>query len=160
MGKKRQRTGYWVLFADPKIYRIEESVHERAEENWRTHGKDIQLGDRVVIWKGKGRDKERGVITFGEVVKGPCTLTDKESDPYKIDPARFPSGDAEYVRVRYALPSSLPLWYGDKPTSVVNRLGVSRAHGSTVFYLESEEWDALIREAGMAERESEIGDRP
>ena len=53
---------YFALLATPNRYRIEEAVHELAVDTWVTAGKNMQPGDRVIIWKAKRRGEERGIV--------------------------------------------------------------------------------------------------
>ena len=60
---------YWALVADPKLYRIEAAIRDRESTEWTTKGRQIKRGDRVAIWKTRGRDADRGVIALGEVLR-------------------------------------------------------------------------------------------
>ena len=140
---------YWILAAHPANFRVLDSVLERDEEWWRTGDRSLAKGDRVAIWKYKGREAKRGVVGLGEV------LTDPEVMDQPDEPDRFWLGGgrelppiAARVRVLYVRPAHLPIWYGEDPSSVVNELSVSRAQGGTAFHITDEQWNRLLTEVG------------
>jgi len=146
----RTRMAHWVLASHPDRFRVLDSVLERDEEWWRTGGRPLAKGDRVAIWKYKGREAHRGVVGFGEVLTDPVEMEQRdEDDPYWIAgrpdalPARAPR-----VRVRYSRPPRLPLWLGETRGSVLGELSVARAQGGTAFRIDDEQWLRLVDEAG------------
>jgi 5-methylcytosine-specific restriction protein A len=141
---------YFALLGNPKHYRIEEAVHEVTVDAWPTGGKNIQLGDRVIIWKAKGDGEERGIVAFGQVVSEPEIKTATDN-PYWIDPASG-SEPKERVDVRYEVTEGLPLWLGGAHDDVLESLSVCRAHGGTVFNVSPEQWSAVVEATG--------GDKP
>jgi hypothetical protein len=135
----------WALFASPDTYRVEDAVRDRAIDTWTTAGRPMKIGDRVLVWRGKGRGGRRGVITFGEVVEGPRCMPDHEN-PYWVTPPG--PGDVEdRVRVRYVTPPGLPLWF-DEHEDVLSGLSVARERGGTVFNITPEQWEAVVAAAG------------
>src|SRR5258708_4847053 len=81
---------YWTLQGNPDKYRAEDAVRDKVTDWWKTNGRRLNVGDRVIIWKAKGRKEpgsRRGVIGFGEVVNAPVRLS-KAGDPYWIDPGK------------------------------------------------------------------------
>ena len=137
---------YFALLANPNRYRIEEAVHELPVDTWVTAGKNMQPGDRVIIWKAKGRGEERGIVALGQVVSGPEVGSDADN-PYWLDPPFEPE---ERIKIRYEVPEGLPLWLGGDHDPVLEQLSVSRAQGGTVFHVTSEQWKAVVDAAGGA----------
>jgi hypothetical protein len=135
---------YWALLANPNLYRIEDAVRDLEEDTWTTASRPIHAGDRLVIWKAKGRQDRRGVIALGQVTSGPFMARD-DDNPYWIVP---PTHVEERVRVRYVLPPCLPLWYEDHGPPALASLSVSRATGGHVFNVTPEQWDTLVAAAG------------
>lgn len=139
--------GYWALFADPRVYRIDDAVAELATDNWTTRGKDIHAGDRVLIWRGRGGGRaERGVVAFGEVESEPVVIDDA-ANPHWVDRAQAATA-APRVRVRYNLPERLPLLEHGPHADVLAQLPVARARGGTVFRVEPDLWDRVVEAAG------------
>lgn len=134
----------WAFFANPKLYRIDEAIRERGDDTWVTAGRDIHRGDRVILWRGRGRDGHRGIVAFGEVVSEPRDLDDSDN-PYWAEPQE-PKLEPR-VRVRYVHLDRLPLWLGTHD-EVLSQLSVSRAKGGTVFNVTDEQWDLVIELAG------------
>jgi hypothetical protein len=46
---------HWALVANPDIYEIDRAIREISEDRWTTKGRPIEAGDRVAIWRAKGR---------------------------------------------------------------------------------------------------------
>ena len=143
---RRRRSGYWALFANPDVYRIEDAIAERPLDYWVTTGKPLQVGDRCVIWKGKGKTKNRGIIALAEVVEPP-QITDDGNNPYWMptEKARKRARPQERVGVRYYRHPDLPIWM---PDPLLKELPVGDAQGGTVFYVEEPLWSALLTRLG------------
>jgi hypothetical protein len=142
---------YWTLAAHPDNYRVLDSVLEQDEDWWRTGDRHIARGDRVAIYKYKGREATRGVIAFGEVLTDPKVMEILAADePYALDsPGRRKLPDlGPRVRVRYARAPRLPLWAEDGRRSVAAELAVARAQGGTAHHVTVEQWRRLLEEAG------------
>ncbi|WP_438023561.1 EVE domain-containing protein [Sorangium sp. So ce233] len=135
----------WALFASPDTYRVEDAVREREIDTWTTAGRPMTVGDRVLVWRGKGRGDRRGIVAFGEIVEGPRGMPDHEN-PYWVTPPG-PGDVEERVRVRYVTPPGLPLWF-DEHEDVLSGLSVARARGGTVFNVTPEQWEAVVAAAG------------
>lgn len=139
---------YWALQANPNRYRIEDAVRDLAVDWWKTNGRPLNVGDRVIIWKSQGHGKHkglRGVVAFGEVISPPMPR-DKADEPYWVD-ASF-GLDADWrVEIRYVHAPNLPLWYDDWAHPILARLSVSRGQG-TVFNVTPEQWEAVVEAAG------------
>ncbi|KYF92561.1 hypothetical protein BE20_11340, partial [Sorangium cellulosum] len=135
----------WALFASPDTYRVEDAVREREVDTWTTAGRPIKVGDRLLVWRGKGRSGRRGIVAFGEVVGGPRTIPDHENPYWLMHPD--PGDVEERVRVRYVMPPGLPLWF-DEHEDLLSGLSVARARGGTVFNVTPEQWEAVVAAAG------------
>jgi hypothetical protein len=137
---------YFAFLTNPNRYRIEDAIRECEVDAWPTGGTNMQLGDRVIIWKAKGRGEERGIVALGQVVGKPELRTDADN-PYWVDP---PSDSElkERVNVRYEVPEGLPLWLGGAHDDVLESLSVGRAHGGTVFNVTPEQWSAVVAVIG------------
>jgi hypothetical protein len=132
---------YWTLAAHPARYRIVDAVRNLDESWWTTGGADLHAGDRVAIWKRKGRDEYRGIIAFGEVLTEP-EIHDDDST-YWIDPDD--TAATVRVRVRYVIKPSGPLWLElEPPDSVIHQLPVSRAQGGTAHHVTADQWAQLM----------------
>lgn len=135
----------WALFANPDTYRIDEAVIKLTEDTWVTAGRPMRPGDRVLLWKGKGRGAQRGIVALGEVVTEPTPMSDA-SNPYWVT-APSTSDVQPRVRVRYVVPPALPLWLAAHE-EVLGQLSVSRAKGGTVFNVTDAQWAAVEALAG------------
>jgi EVE domain len=139
---------YWTLAAHPGQYRVVDAVRDREADWWLTGGRDLHKGDRVAIWKYKGRDDRRGIIAFGEVLTDPQVLEMADDDrAYWI--GSDGEGAASRVRVRYVIKPPEPLWLEPAPAdSVIRQLPVSRAQGGTAHHVTSDQWAQLMALVG------------
>ena len=102
---------YWTLVANPDIYDIDRAVHELDEDTWTTKGRDLRAGDLVAIWRASGRrrpsrdHRARG----GRNRSGSARI--RQSVLAEHAGWRRPR-----VRIRYALPPSLPMWEDEHRT--------------------------------------------
>jgi len=142
---------YWALLAKPEFYDIETAVEELEVDWWTTGRSDLLPGDRVIIWKAKGRDKHRGIVALGEVV-GPRELLDDSANHHRRRIKR--SEEKERVGIRYKKCPNLPLWTGGSHEKLLLTLTVSRGQG-TAFKVTPEQWESVLLAAGgWSERES------
>lgn len=142
------RRRYWTLASHPSRFRVVDSVRNLDEDWWLTGGAEFHAGDRVAIWKYKGRDDHRGIIAFGEVLTDPemHELTDDDRE-YWID--HNVMAVAPRVLVRYVIKLSEPLWLERASAqSVIRQLPVSRAQGGTAHHVTSDQWNQLMDLAG------------
>jgi hypothetical protein len=137
---------YWALFANPQRYRIEQAVRALTLDSWTSQGSALKPGDRVAIWKGKGRDEHRGIIALGEVLTHP-ELTPADDSRYYVDPS-LGTQPKERVQVRYIHSPALPLWIGGSADELLRDLTISRTQGGTVFRITPEQWEALMTTIG------------
>jgi hypothetical protein len=145
---------YWALQANPNRYRIEDAVQDLTVDWWKTNGRPLRVGDRVIIWKSQGHGKHkgpRGVVALGEVIS-PLMARDKVGEPYWVDPSFGLDSDWR-VKIRYVHAPNLPLWYDDWAHPILAQLSVSRGQG-TVFNVTTEQWHAVIDAAGGWPEES------
>jgi hypothetical protein len=119
---------------------------------WRTNRSEVARGDRVAIYKYKGRDAYRGVLALGEVLTDPVRMSvPPGTDPYEptVRYGREPAPETMWARIRYVRPPRMPLWAGLGGGSVVDELAVRRAQGGTVHRVTAEQWDRLLEESGQ-----------
>jgi hypothetical protein len=141
---RRPEPRYWAFFANPRIYRVEQALEASADDSWLTAGREIQAGDRAIIWRGRGADGRRGVVALAEVTSDPLDLDDS-GNPYWVEP-QAPKIEAR-VRVRYVTPPGVPLWL-DQHEATLGDLSITAARGGTVFNVRPEQWDAVVALAG------------
>src|SRR5690348_5902030 len=137
---------YWAFFANPRIYRVEEAVRELTTDVWTTKGRPVRAGDRVVIWKGAGTDRYRGIVALAEVMSDPELLADN-ANPFWVTQAAADEMEVRVV-VPYVLPPGLPILTDGASNPVLDQLSVSRARGGTVFNVSPEQWDQVLAAAG------------
>jgi len=136
---------YWTLAARPDRYRVADAVRNLDEDWWTTGDADLHAGDRVAIWKYKGRDIHRGIVAFGEVLTDP-EMHDDDSRFWIDSDAK---AAALRVRVRYVIKPSKPLWLELAPAgSVIRQLPVSRARGGTAHQVTADQWAQLMALVG------------
>jgi hypothetical protein len=144
---------FWTLAANPGAFRVEDNVRGQDEELWRTSRK-VARGHRVGIYKYKGRDNYRGIVSLGEILTDPQAMNiPSGTDPYEVirnSYGRPIPVRAEWSWVRYVRAPGLPLWAGLGSGSVVDELAVARAQGGTVHQVTSGQWERLMEEAGLA----------
>lgn len=139
--QERQRN-YWAFLANPKIYKIEKAIYELDEDCWNVPRGDIQTGDRVIIWKAKGNDQHRGIIALAEVLTDPTPMVDPNRD-YWVN-QQTADEIIDRVRVRYWIPSALPLWEDLPDFPILKDLSVARATGGTIFYVTPKQWNSVL----------------
>ncbi len=137
---------YWAFCANPKLYKIEQAVHELSEDSWQVPRGNVRRGDRAIIWKTKGNDKHRGIVALAEVLTD--VVPDKPLHPeYWLD---FDSTDKviNRVKIRYIVPPTLPLWENSADLNVLSELSVARATGGTIFHVTADQWNAIMSAIG------------
>lgn len=144
---------FWTLAANPGAFRVEDNVRDQDIEIWRTSRK-IARDDRVGIYKYKGRDKYRGIVSLGEILTDPQMMDiPSGTDPYEVISNSYGRPipvRSEWSWVRYVRAPGLPLWADLGSGSVVDELAVARAQGGTVHQVTSAQWERLMEEAGLA----------
>ncbi|MGA9882087.1 MAG: EVE domain-containing protein [Candidatus Acidiferrales bacterium] len=140
---------YWALMANPEMYRIQLAVEELTKDDWFVDGSDVKKGDRVAIWKAKGRGKQRGVVAFGEVLTNPAMMPPRPHSKKYYPKGKPVQEEAEpRVDVRYLRPSRVPLWLENDDSGVLGDLSVARARGRTVFKIRPDQWGKLVAALG------------
>ena len=138
------KRNYWALVANPKRYDIEGAVGELDEDDWTVQDSNVRAGDRVAIWKAKGRTGHRGIVALGEVLTDPAPRTPSPaSRKYCLDVKLLATAERRVV-LRYVVPPNAPLWLEDDKSGVLGKLSVARATGGTVFKISSEQWQKLV----------------
>ncbi len=139
---------YWALLANPEYYQIEEAVRE-LDEDWWTAGRSALFpGDRIVVWKARGRGEQRGIVALGTVLTEPQVRSDDPDNPYWLDPERG-QRSARRVLVRYEHADNLPLWADEPGNAILEELSVSGSRGGSVFHVTREQWAAIALRAEL-----------
>lgn len=135
---------YWILCSHPDKSRIEMAISESEPDVWTTKRSDLRPGDRVAIWRYKGRTDKRGIVALGEVLSAPEMRTDPHPEHW-IDPSEADTLEPR-VDVRYVLPPNVPLCFEE--SELLQGMKPAKAQGGTVFSIEEEEWESLLSEVG------------
>ena len=136
---------YWAFVANPKTYRVQNSLLGR-EANWTVKKADVRKGDRVLIWKAKGHESDRGIVALADVVSDPIEMSDT-GDKHWVD-AEDARRIERRVHVRYDVPVALPLW--ESADSFLSTLSVARATGGTVFKITPSQWQRILDRCGVS----------
>lgn len=140
----RVHPNYWALAANPQIYDIEAAIAELDEDDWTVHNSNVRAGDRVLIWKAKGRTEHRGIVALGEVLTDAAPMTPlPASRKYHLDVTLISAAERR-VRLKYLVPSNAPLWLEDDKSGLLASLSVARATGGSVFKISSAQWEKLV----------------
>jgi hypothetical protein len=138
---------FWAFAANPSVYHIDAAIAELAEDFWTVTGRSVRRGDEFLIWRTTGGSQHRGVIALGKVLSDPQVIQlPAKYHPYCIDPALLT--EQPRVRIRYEVPTGVPLWLDDDNSGTLARLSVARATGGSVFHIDSADWNAVTRLAG------------
>jgi hypothetical protein len=139
---------YWAFSGNPRYYRVEDAVRELKEDFWTVPNRDVQAGDRAIIWKAKGNERLRGIIALAEILTNPLPMKDPNPQ-YWVDQDAA-NEVVDRVQIRYFIPPALPLWEGETNLKVLEEreLSVARATGGTVFHVTLDHWDAILQEVG------------
>lgn len=139
-------TRCWAFAAEPSFFPVVDAITEKTFDWWTSKGRDIQAGDRAIVWKYQGKEQTRGVVALAEVLSDPAMVKGGRDAPAsELNPAYPP---AERVRIRYVLSPNLPLWVGGPADDVLNQLSVSKARGGSVFNVSPEQFQAVLEAAG------------
>jgi hypothetical protein len=135
---------YWALVADPKRYDIVGAVAELDQDDWTVQKSDVKVGDRVAIWKVKGRTGHRGIVALGEVLTDPGPrIPLPASRKFCLDVKLLATAQRRVI-LRYVVPPNAPLWLEEDKSGLLGSLSVARATGGTVFKISSEQWRKLL----------------
>ena len=136
----------WLFQANPKRYRIEDSLRQEDGELWNLnqHADDVREGDRVLIWMCGA---QAGVYAIGTVLADPAASVDSpEGQAYWTDPKdgerRKPRVPVRYDRVMTDRPL-LKAYLVHDPE--LDGLSVIRQPRGTNFRVTTDEWRAVER---------------
>lgn len=109
--------------------------------------RDVRRGDEVLIWQTASGSRHRGVVALGEVLSDPQLLElPPEYHRFCIDSAlRTPQ---LRVRIRYIVPTGIPLWLDDDTSGTLSRLSVARGTGGSLVHVDPADWHAVMRLVG------------
>ncbi len=138
-----QQRQYWTFAAHPATYDIEAAVQRLETDLWPVRGKDVRVGDRVIVWKYKGGEAYRGIVALAEVTAQPEIETEA-GNPFWVHATEADMLE-ERVEIRYVVPPGVPLWLTTNPDDPLRSLSVSRAAGGTVFYVTDAQWQAVVK---------------
>lgn len=138
---------YWAFVANPIKYRIYDALAELRVAAWRTLRSHVAAGDRVLIWKAKGRDQNRGVVALGEAISDSAPMPSGAAAAYYVDSSSGQTVENR-ARVHFVHPPNLPLWLDDSTEEVLHDLTVSRAKQQTVCHVTPEQWARVVAAAG------------
>lgn len=141
-----QQRQYWAFGANPKTFNIGQAIQELSEDTWTVPGRNVRAGDRAIIWKFKGNEKDRGIFALAEVLTDPVSKADPVPD-YWVD-QQAANQVVDRVRVRYYVPPALPLMMGAMDLPILRELSVARATGGTVFHVTPEQWETIMKLVG------------
>jgi hypothetical protein len=146
-----------AIIANPDSYDIEEAVQTLETDTWGLPSGEVEVGDRIVVWKAKGSGEHRGVVAFAEVIE-PVAERDPQpgSEPFYLgDPKEF---TRRRFLMSYEVPNGLPLWFGDNDEvdAVLGALSVSRSQGNKLYKVTPEQWSALRDLAGESPKATTV----
>jgi len=125
----KRACNYWALVADPKRYDIVGAVAELDQDDWTVHKSDVKAGDRVAIWKVKGRTGHRGIVALGEVLTDLGLRTPLPASRKFCLDAKLLATAKRRVILRYVVPPNSPLWLEEDKFGLLGSLSVARATG-------------------------------
>jgi hypothetical protein len=138
---------FWAFAANPNAYHIDAAVAEMAEDFWTVTGRDVRRGDEFLVWRTTGGSWHRGVVALGRVLSDPQLIQlPAEYHRYCIDPTLLTQQPR--VRIRYEVPTGLPLWLDDDISGTLSKLSVAHATGGSVFHVDPVDWNAVTRLVG------------
>jgi hypothetical protein len=135
--------------ANPKFYALDEAIAELEQDLWTVNRGDLHAGDRVVLWRTADTSGRRGVVALAEVLSEPAELPlPRALWGYWRTLTEDTAGPLRRVWVRYVLPPGVPRWLDEDADGVVADLSVSPATGGSVFQVQPDQWDRLLRAIG------------
>jgi hypothetical protein len=134
----------WIFQANPRKYRIFESLATEQEECWNLnqHAQDVREGDRVLIWIA---GENAGVYAVGTVTTAPTMVPDSPiGQAYWLIPEEGrrvkPRVRVKYEQVLLDRPLRKDYLLADP---ALCDLGILRFPRRTNFAVSDEEWHAL-----------------
>lgn len=137
----------WAILCNPATYDIEAAVEVLDEDTWNLPKGDAHPGDRLVLWKAKGRGQHRGVVALGEVTAAADVIASQpgSADFWVSEPQLEPK---RRIRLRYIVPPKAPLWLEDDTDGVLGGLSVANAQGNKLYKVTEEQWVRLVEALG------------
>jgi hypothetical protein len=134
---------YWAFNANPDYFDVERALAETDEGPWITGRSKVSRGDRAIIWKSYGNDRNgderrRGVVALAEVLTDPEVTV--APSPYWRQQHTAPDNR---VNLRFVRSPLLPAWDGEVPAELFQGLSVRGGQG-TVFTVAPEKWEQLV----------------
>jgi len=134
----------WIFQANPNLYKIKDSLQKEEEEFWNLnqHYKEIEIGDRVLIWIS---GSDAGIYALGTVMTSPSAMTDSvtgmkywvsKEKGKRIVPRVLVKYDKKFTDnplLKVFLQCDPSLW----------NLLIIRSPRGTNFRVTSDEWEAL-----------------
>jgi len=141
------RRRYWGLMCNPEVYRIREAISVLEEDTWVILKGDPQPGDRLAIWKARGKGTHRGIVALGEVVASPEVIPPQpESLPFWV--AGLVNEPERRIRFRYVVPPREHCWLEDDESGLLDGLSVANAQGNKLYKITLGQWQDLVAAMG------------
>jgi hypothetical protein len=138
--------GYWALLCNPQQFDIVRAAAELDEGLWLLPQGDPRPGDRILIWKARGNESDRGIAALAEVLDEPSERA-PDAASMKFFHEDLPERVRQF-RMRYhALPSG-PIWWSGDEADALGQLTVSRAQGNKLYKVSVDQWYTVLGMAG------------
>lgn len=146
---------YWALQANPDIYDAEKAIAAQDRDTWRVDSSNVQVGDRLIIWKAKGSETTSGIVGLAEVIGEP-----EVRKPMNMQYFRRTFTEEELLKnralLRYVRSDKLPAWKENLPAEL-HDLSVASGVQGNVFKVLPDQWEALMDFiGGWPEPEEEV----
>lgn len=132
---------FWAAMSNPNVYKITEALKKKTRGDWLIKQAHVRRGDRLLIWKAKGSDKDRGIVALAEVVTDPSRRI-VSSDRFWVK--KRPKKKERTVKILYLVPSGLPLWVNKDRTGILKGLSVAKATGGSIFKVNPQTWHRVV----------------
>jgi hypothetical protein len=144
-GPKRPAT--WALLCNPLTFDIEAASEELDRGTWDLPLGNPSPGDRLIFWKAKGTDGQRGIVALGEVIDAPAERSPDSASGRYWKKTRQPTSERRIV-VRYLRPPHGPLWENAETSDLLSRLSVSRGQGNKLYDVAPTVWRDVLNAMG------------
>ncbi|MEB3281410.1 MAG: EVE domain-containing protein [Lyngbya sp.] len=133
---------YWLFQGNPKYYRVTDAIRDFEQMPWLVtrYGKEIAVGDGVLVWKA---GVDAGVYAIAEIIESAKMLTEVPDIRYWIDKSRLGSKPQAQIRFTTKLLKKPLLREQLKSDSILKDLLVIRAPNSTNFKVSPEQWQRV-----------------
>lgn len=134
----------FALLANASVYDVEAAAQNLRYATWSLPRGRAHPGERFLIWRTLGPDKQRGLVAMGQVVDEPTLLRPYPAElRYWSDPVaanvvarRF---DFEFLDL-----PGLPLWLQKDGGGVLSSLSVSRGQGNRRYSVSEDQWARIL----------------